>query len=417
MLLNFTCSNFRSFRDEQLLSMIPGPTKNHQSHLVSADRLEVLSLSAIFGANASGKSNIYKAIRSSRDFILGRPFDPQSYYRLEPEYKDKPTTFEYELSTGGNFYKYGFQVILSTGEITGEWLWRMSANDSEEDTLIFQRPLKNNDHPKPLSKFKLRTFHLLYLTLVDEMRKSRNPGIKEMIDVRDWFENNLVIISTEENLFAEMDYDDEQCEQLARFLNDFDVGITDVGFKFVSPSVLPSTHTNVRRSNVLIQDHYIRKAPDSLPLKERLKISEKVLLNKHGSEKDPFLWFDESDGTRRLMELAPIVLSRDSDRTYIVDELDRSLHPLVVYEFVRKFVSHRAIGPKKQLIFTTHQTSLLDQDLLRRDEIWFVQKENTGATELYSLDDFKERFDKNIEKMYMDGRYNGIPSITKGNYL
>ena len=419
MLLNFTCSNFRSFRDEQTILMTPGSTRNHQGHIINHNNLEILSLSAIFGANASGKSNIYKAMRYSRDFILGKKIDKNSYFRLDPKYKEMPSVFEYEFTVGDNLYRYGFSMIISKGKVEGEWLWRMS-NSDEEDTLLFQRPLDSNQHPKSLSKFKLRISKFLLLTLSDELGRNPDSETKEILDVRDWFENNLKIISTEENLLGEMDYSEEQCEKLGRFLSDFDVGIVSTNFKELDDKGKLNEDVVVYRKDVKIHTHYVvKKSKLEKDDQEKKGNSKKLLflLNNHGSEDEQFLWFDESDGTRRLMDLAPAIISDESDVTYVIDELDRSLHPLVVYEYVRKFASFRALGPKKQLLFTTHQTCLLDQELLRRDEIWFVEKNRDGSSDLFSLDVYKERFDKNLEKLYLNGRYGAIPRINKEDFI
>ncbi len=418
MLINFTCSNFRSFRDEQTLSLLPGKTLNHQGHLVTAGKVNILNTAAIFGANASGKSNIYKAMRFSRDFVLGAKIDRQSYFRLDPKYESVPSTFEYEIGTGGEFFRYGFQVIISTGEITGEWLFRVSDSENKEDTVIFQRPLENNPHPEILSRFKRRSSRYLILTLSDELRKRTSNDVADILKVRDWFADNLKIISTEENLLSELTYSEEQCRALGDLLGDFDLGVFSVGFSYANIREevgLPKTF----RKGINIYDRCVINR-DGVGTNRDHKVADAkeqtcILQNNHGSDTEKFLWYDESDGTRRIMDLAPMIISDVPDITYVVDELDRSLHPMVVYEFVRRF-ANRADGIIKQLIFTTHQTCLLDQNLLRRDEIWFVQKDRSGTTALYSLDDFKERFDKNIERLYLGGRYEGIPNINRRDF-
>ena len=416
MLLNFTCSNFRSFRDEQTLSMLPGSTRNHQNHIITQGNLDILSLSVIYGANASGKSNIYKAMRFSRDFILGSPIDKQSYFRLDSESIGKPSTFEYEFTLNGIIYRYGFQLLISEGKVSGEWLWRVSDNESEDDRLIYQKPLDANPCPDGILKFKRRTSKYLILTLVDELRHKNDPDVLEIVAVRDWFENNLRVIGTDENMLDDLDYTEEECKEIGRLLADFDVGISSVSFKEVSDKHLKEEKLVYSKDDLKIGEHIVQK---NLPNKERIKVGpgrkRQVLTNNHGYKEEPFLWFDESDGTRRLLDLATIMISSVPDITYVVDELDRSLHPMVVYEMVRRFAVSRSNGPSRQLLFTTHQTCLLDQDLLRRDEIWFVQKETDGHSDLYSLDDYEVRFDKNIEKMYLAGRFNAIPRIIRGD--
>ena len=132
---------------------------------------------------------------------------------------------------------------------------------------------------------------------------------------------------------------------------------------------------------------------------------------KHGAAPGfPVNLNEESDGTLRIMKLSPILFRDDKDCTYIIDEFDRTLHPVVVKGFLKWFLN-KQYSSHKQFIMTTHTAHLLDQDLIRRDEIWFVQKDSEGATSLYSLDDYKVRFDKAIEKAYMEGHFRGIPDI------
>lgn len=121
---------------------------------------------------------------------------------------------------------------------------------------------------------------------------------------------------------------------------------------------------------------------------------------------------EESDGTIRLFELLEILLSR-KDKTYIVDELDRCFHPCLSYEFIKRFFEYKKNNSKTQLIVTTHESRLLDFNLLRRDEIWFVNKENSGDSKIHSLEDFNPRFDLKIDKAYMDGQFGGIPLFAK----
>lgn len=129
---------------------------------------------------------------------------------------------------------------------------------------------------------------------------------------------------------------------------------------------------------------------------------------KHGKSLYSFDFEDESDGTRRLFDLMDILLSNENDTVYIIDELERSLHPKLTEHFLQLF-SERHKEHKIQLIFTTHETSIMDQNLFRRDEIWFIEKDNENNSGIYSLDRFKERYDRKLSKAYLEGRYGAIP--------
>lgn len=134
----------------------------------------------------------------------------------------------------------------------------------------------------------------------------------------------------------------------------------------------------------------------------------KTILFEHGNKDIMFSLSEESDGTRRLLELIEILFSDNCNKIYIIDEIDRSLHPQLTYKLIETYLKSAA-DKQMQLIVTTHESRLLDFDLLRRDEIWFVNKDKSGATEVYSLDAYNERFDKKIDKAYLEGRYGGVP--------
>jgi AAA15 family ATPase/GTPase len=133
-----------------------------------------------------------------------------------------------------------------------------------------------------------------------------------------------------------------------------------------------------------------------------------TIMLEHGNAFDDFDFSEESDGTRRLFDLLDILISNEKNKVYIIDELERSLHPKLTYKFVELFFNHLKQN-NIQLIFTTHESTILDQDLVRRDEVWFVERDKDNVSKLYSLDRFKERYDKKLSKAYLEGRYGAIP--------
>ena len=134
---------------------------------------------------------------------------------------------------------------------------------------------------------------------------------------------------------------------------------------------------------------------------------QKVVL-KHKNDDGRYSFSEESDGTQRLFDLIEVLMNKNKEKVYFIDELDRCLHPKLTYEFVKRFLANTK-DKNTQLIVTTHESRLLNFDLLRRDEIWFANREKNGPTELYSLEDYNERFDKKIDKAYIEGRYGGVP--------
>lgn len=135
----------------------------------------------------------------------------------------------------------------------------------------------------------------------------------------------------------------------------------------------------------------------------------KTIKFEHSNSDGEYSFSEESDGTIRILDLIEILISDKKDKVYFIDELDRCLHPQLTYKFVDEFLKIQKNRNNTQLIVTTHESRLLNFDLLRRDEIWFVDREKNGPTKLYSLEDYNERFDKKIDKAYLEGRYGGVP--------
>jgi hypothetical protein len=252
---------------------------------------------------------------------------------------------------------------------------------------------------------------LLTLTLCDLFREKKEfTAIQEIITVLDWFVNDLVIIGVNDSLRRVYTYTDPELEKLSEVLRMFDVGISAVEFvEWERDMYQDAGHRWGRREksgNVILSDWATER---------RTEGRKESLMSRYGTNGVTIARADESDGTKRIFDLAPILIKDDRETTYVVDEFDRCLHPVVVYEFTDWFLKKQFSKPK-QLIMTTHQIMLMDQDLLRRDEIWFTEKKNDGHSELFSLAEYNERPDRKIDKSYLDGRYGAVPRIDLRRY-
>ena len=159
---------------------------------------------------------------------------------------------------------------------------------------------------------------------------------------------------------------------------------------------------NLQQASIRInREMYIIRKPSL----DEIKV-EKIVL-KHKNNDSQYAFSEESDGTQRLFDLIEILMNKDSEKVYLIDELDRCFHPELTYKFIERFL--KLTNSNSQLIVTTHESRLLNFDLLRRDEIWFANREKNGPTDLYSLERYNERFDKKIDKAYLEGRYGGVP--------
>ena len=487
MLISFSFKNYRSFNDEQTLSMIGGSARNKLNHQYNLGDHGIQKFAAIYGANASGKSNIFKAINVSKMVITndkftfksddcidpsielyairkrynpeqfkelektlepnvlhkvnnhaekmyehreGFPFDlDQDYCRLKSSNALINTAFEYIISISGKLYKYGFEISRAEREkiqffekykrrdfdvsITDEWIHEVSFN-GERDRIIFERNrLEDSDlqdaqyfYDKYASQHERKNLFLNQLTRFDPSGDKSTSVFEELKKIAKWFKDTLVLIDSYSSLMIQVKIDNPEIrKKIYDIVHDFDIGITDVGFikRGDEPPEREDRKRFAPRAPIVVGGGMISGESTTISLENG------ELCLAHG-DNDPIPLSEESDGTRRLMNLISILISDDADKTYVVDELDQRLHPLITMEFVKRFLK-KEFNNHIQLIVTTHETKLLEYDLLRHDEIWFVDKKNDLSSELYSLEEFNERFDRRIEKSYFEGRYDGIPHI------
>lgn len=443
MLIRFTLNNFLSFNTEQEFSMNAGTATTFDIRVAKLPEQSILKFTALYGANASGKTNLVKAIDFSRRIIvegLSGLDTIEKYYKLDPKNDDEPTKFEYDLKIGDKYYGYGFSVNLKEQKILNEWLVQLKP---EGDCVIFEREVTTNykehyvnfENPEEAKKFDLQielVNDIENVLLISEIyRRKSNP--KELIileDIYDWFKNQLVIIYPDSvvasmtNIFKKTD------GRLIDLLKYFDTGIC-------SYELVPSSFDQIQQYmpryifDKLIND--IEDTKQSSNDKESngkksygkaiLKLENHLfevefdrnitkmyeVLFKHNDSDITFTFGEESDGTRRLIELLDVIYNDSKNRTVIIDELDRSLHPQMTIKFVDTFLKYSK-DLMAQLIITTHESNLMDLKLLRRDEIWFVERDlESNESKLYSLEKFKVHNTKKVAKDYLIGRYGAVP--------
>lgn len=440
MLLRFSVENYMSFNDRAEISLLPSKVRRHPEHIIRGSEvndLNALKAAVIYGANASGKSNLIKAMRHAQDIIntgvkTGKnlPYHP---FKLNDASMKKPSRFEFEIKFGANNYAYGF--LADANVIHEEWLYKI---DRKKDQLIFER--KNTDEfdfsSLTLKSEKDKQFLDFTATGTPENRlflnecRERNvlktlnylDAIKE---VSEWFEYRLNIIfpnSKYTGLEMFVQNDQGSSEIFSKILNSFDTGIKSISPQKIDfdtelvgiPSMVKERVKDELEENIQMilagpnnARYQVRKAQNG-------DVEAYKLMTAHENNKGTEVLFDidqESDGTQRLLDIAPGLLDIFSqEKTYIIDELDRSLHPDITTSIFKAFLNNTS-QIHSQLIVTTHETNLLDQELVRKDEIWFVQKDKKGQSSLYSLEEFQPRFDKDIRRGYLSGRFGGIPIL------
>ncbi len=453
MLIRFNVKNFLSFNEtaegkSEEFSMIAGKVRKKSERIDQDGNLKLLKLATIFGANASGKSNLVQALDFVK-FMVEEGF-PQGYSELycktNEENKHKSSYFELEIKLFGKYYSYGFELLLSTGVIVSEWLLELG---KYENKLIFSRSIDSGFCFGEIMKDSLGYPHLevysedisednsvLFLSIMNQNKIGFYNKFEDnhiFKNIYEWITSRLNILYPNNSL-TDFSYvlQPEMLDEVCRIISSFGTGIKNVQrvevrleqllenvpIKLKQLILTDIEDAKIRIKNASVDDE------DEKPLFEfafslrnrhhfymiRVQQDEvfcETVKFSHGESNLLFNLGEESDGTVRVLDLIEILLS-EGGKTYVIDELDRCLHPSLTYKFIEEFAKV-AERRNVQLIVTTHESRLLDFDLLRRDEIWFINKTIKGHSNVYSLDQYNTRFDKKIDKAYLEGRYGGVP--------
>ena len=435
MLIRFAVENYNSFKEQQVFSMVAGKQTRHSSHCFTVDGKRLLKSSFFFGANASGKSNFVRALDFMRRVtIMGSRamrYDDR-FFRIDPVCKDKAGVFQIDFVAEQTIFSYGFAINYLTHEFCAEWLYRIDS--SEKETCIFERePGKQIITDLRLNKKSELRFNIYCEDLkADEalLNEVGNKNIDEDSDLRDfivayeWFKN-LIVVYPDSHAHNKNEFflnPASNTDSMVDMLRDFDTGIEEIkkgkqlaekAFSFLPDEVKKEVLNDLEqtmRSKLQDRTHCKIEIGDyqfEISIEDGEIIAEKIMLD-HGNPEELFELSDESDGTKRLFDLIPLYEFGQKGKIIVVDELDRSFHSKLTEEYIRRFFEITKEKPC-QLICTTHDLNLMDLRILRQDEIWFVEREKDHSSRIYSLSDYKQRFDKNILNDYLIGRYGAIP--------
>lgn len=411
MLLNFSVSNFKSFDDKEVLSLISSSKIiRHSNHIIKKGNKKILKNALIYGLNNSGKSNLIEAIKLSRSIIIEEDIIPIKDFKLNNE--SKPTEFEYNILINDNVYKYTLSIYNM--EIIKESLIR------NEKIIIFEKKvidnecflnsdLLNNNKIEEVEKRKLRIYLMdarKNKTILSDISKRAIVGIfKEISDVYKWFEDTLFILNPKINIINELNNKD----LFISFLKGFDIDISSISEDTIpfdevinrikDKGVIDKNINRIINSNT---DSIIR-VEDEIYRLSRNSRSTKIMLNNHNV---CYEFSEESNGVKKLFDLIGIIMKKSG--VIIVDDLDMSLHPKIVRFYLETFFNNSSNN--KQLISILKDSTILDLDLIRQDEVIFINKDNNEKSRIYSLGDFSERFDKKIDKNYLKGKYDIPPN-------
>ncbi len=420
MLIEFRVKNFRSIKDDQVLSFNASSSREHEECVHKLGKFRILKALSVYGPNASGKSNLIKSLDFMRSTILNsaslKPLDsmPSTSFRFDEESRTQPSEFEVSFFLNGVRHQYGFSIYKA--EIMEEWLYvyplgrpqkwflRKRESNSEKSQYDFGTHLKGD---KVGIQEKTRE-NALFLSVATRWNN------EQLAQIYDWFKESLIIINPGSNLYqqtARMLYESHEDNELNRvsedtvtqFLKSADLGVDGIKVKELSSD----------------QVQFPEEMPESIREKLKKELTENPplvveLQHKVSNDKNVSLSLqDESDGTQRLFELfGPIMASLSESKVMIIDEFENHLHPLITRKLLRLFLTYNDKESYPQLFFSTHDTTLLDPELLRRDQVYFTEKNNAGETNLYSLAEYKKvRKGEPYQKGYLSGRYGAIPII------
>ncbi len=413
--------------------------KTCQEHVYPLGNLGILKLAAIYGANGAGKSNLIKALAMLKQMVLKEAIPMKlknGQFKFQAHKEGEKQLLAIEFVEENTVLYYGIEIL--NGIICTEELYESGAGITE-DKLIFERKTDENLRTSVLfsEEFEKEAKNqVLKEILLKEFVKPHKPILKLMADRENealvlakkaytWFKSTLTIITPDVKA-AGLVYSIETDKNFKRYIDQimcaFHVGITGLSTQNEKIEDFFGWGNEVKCAE------YIEKIEDSpqkriqfrnkngnyvLLVKENNEYFAKKLQILHKGGKDISAAFEieeESDGTIRLLDLVPVFGDLIwHKKAYFIDEIERSLHPLLIKELVKKFSADK--DTQGQLVFTTHESHLLDQEIFRQDEIWFAEKDSTGSTDLYSLNSFKEHKTIDIQKGYLNGRYGSIPFL------
>ena len=427
MLIEFKFKNYRSFRDESVLSMEATGLSTFKNSLIELpNKAKMLPALAIYGKNGGGKSNVIRAFWLAVQFIKNAQRTqhesaeiPVVPFILDDDSRDLPTEFSFNYVFNDIQYIYGFSATKKT--IISEYLYHTPKG---QKALVFSRNNQSFKYTTEVSKRKLIEKMVAPNQLFFSIASAANDT--DCINAMRWFRECVFFSRDYSDIPAqllEFSEDKKMLESITDYAKAADLGIVDMQFKFNSEIIETGSPLPERLPEGLKEalSKYIKSLSEtSNGAAVKLHLGEvSATANHQGINKKnenslyPLDISDESDGTRKLMSLAPAVESAlRTGGILLVDEIEKELHPKLVNFLISKFQSKKTNTNGAQIIFTTHSTELMNLELLRKDQICFADKRNSdGVSELYSISDFATRTTENIRKGYLVGKYGAIPDV------
>ena len=429
MIISFSVENWMSFRDRATFSMVASRERQHGTRVSKLGKYQtrVLPIAAIYGGNASGKTNFFKAMSFAKTLVVkGSRLDsliPVETFRLDDGEMTRPARFAFELLVDETIYDFSFAVTRKA--VLEERLVKITS--TSEKVLYDRRDDKPNFAPSlakdPFLQFAFRGTRNNQLFLTNSVSQK----VDHFSPVYDWFKNTLVLIApdTRFELFEQfLDEGHPLYTDMSELLPQLDTGIARLGSEEIPFENIPLSESSklelqeevqegegIRFSNPSGNDRFVVTREDGELIGKKLV----AFHPKSDGTEAKFEMRQESDGSQRIIDLLPAFLDlseQTSQKVYVIDEVDRSLHSLLIRNLIEAYLMGCSAETRTQLLLTTHDVMLMDQQLLRRDEMWVTERDASGVTDLFSFSEYEDiRYDKDIRKSYLQGRMGGVPRI------
>ncbi len=419
MLIDFSFKNYRAFKDQQTISLVASSDKELIQNTISLDNLQDIKLLrslVIYGANASGKTTVLDALNFCRTLVVNSArYTPEQSIEVNPflldnESKGEPVEFEFSFIQDNVRYQYGFKVTQK--QVLEEWLISYPRGRARK---LYQRICHDGKNNYSFSSYlKGEKEKLIELTGPTALFLSVGATFnnQQLLKVYKWFSEKLVGVKASKidlGLFLHAMNKSNFKSWVREFIKFSDLGITDISIveEDLKLNKIPHDAPEV----VVKFFEFVKDWAEDQKQEGARSLSVKFL-HQIGDNLVPFSLDDESEGTKQLLALSlPIINALTKGQILFIDEINSSLHPLLVQSIVNLFQNPEINVLNSQLIFNTHDVSLLDKSLFRRDQIWFTEKDSKGASHIYSLLDFSPRKQEALGKGYLQGRYGAIPFI------
>jgi AAA15 family ATPase/GTPase len=435
MIISFSIENWMSFRDQVTFSMVASRERQHGDRVPKLNKYQtrILPVAAIYGGNASGKTNFFKALNFARTLVV-KGTQPDSLisvepFRLDTKGPELPTRFIFELLIDETIYEFSFAVTKKA--ILEE---KLVVITSMSEKVLYDRREGEPNFDQTLVKDQFLNFafkgtrdNQLFLT------NSVSQKVDNFRAVYDWFKDKLELIAPDSR-FEPFEQFLDEVHPLYSTMNEM-LPQLDTGISHLGGDVIPFENISLPEP---LKNKILEEVKEGMTVRLRTEpINERFVFTRKDGEliakklvafhpkldgtEAKFEMRQESDGSQRIIDLLPAFLELSAqklNKVYVIDEIDRSLHTLLTRRLLEAYLSTCSSETRSQLLMTTHDVLLMDQHLLRRDEMWVAERDADGASRLFPFSDYKDiRYDKDIRKSYLQGRLGGIPRILLVGYL